>query len=280
MRSRLRSIGDTASDEGSHIDETFRKIGRSVAGAFILTATANFARQIATVRGEFQQLEVAFKAMLGSAEKADALMSQLVKTVAITPFDLQGGDKRREAAVAYGLASDKVNETLIQLGDIAAGLSIPLNDIVYLYSATMTHGRLYAQDLNQFMGRGIPLADELARQFGVAKNRVKDLVSAGRVGFPEVQKAIEAMTGEGGSVRRGLHRMCQVKSQGHRHRVECGVLRHYCGKIANFKLPGNKEAEYLAHAFENAFLGNRIFQKYLPDIYNEMIAYIKALKPS
>ena len=40
-----------------------------------------------------------------------------------------------------------------------------------------------------------------------------------------------------------------------------------------------KETEYLAHAFENAFLGNRVFQKYLPDIYAEMVAYIRALKP-
>ena len=38
------------------------------------------------------------------------------------------------------------------------------------------------------------------------------------------------------------------------------------------------ETEYLAHAFENAFLGNRIFEKYLPDIYEEMIGYINSLK--
>ena len=46
-----------------------------------------------------------------------------------------------------------------------------------------------------------------------------------------------------------------------------------------FRKTRMKETEYLAHAFENAFLGNRVFQKYLPDIYAEMVAYIKALKP-
>jgi len=45
-----------------------------------------------------------------------------------------------------------------------------------------------------------------------------------------------------------------------------------------FRRVGAKEAEYLAHAFENAFLGNRVFQKYMPEIYEEMIAYIKTLK--
>lgn len=47
---------------------------------------------------------------------------------------------------------------------------------------------------------------------------------------------------------------------------------------AYFKLPGMSEAEYIAHAFENAYICNRVFEKYLPDIYNEMIAYIHSLK--
>lgn len=46
-----------------------------------------------------------------------------------------------------------------------------------------------------------------------------------------------------------------------------------------FRMPGTKEAEYIAHAFENAFLGNVVFKKYLPEMYNEMIAYIRSLKP-
>lgn len=45
-----------------------------------------------------------------------------------------------------------------------------------------------------------------------------------------------------------------------------------------FKGLGKSEAEYLAHAFENAFIGNRVFQKYLPTEYAEMIALIRSLK--
>lgn len=46
-----------------------------------------------------------------------------------------------------------------------------------------------------------------------------------------------------------------------------------------FSRKGFKEAEYLAHAFENAFLGNPVFKKYMPDIYREMVEYINNLKP-
>lgn len=111
--------------------------------------------------------------------------------------------------LAYGVASERVNETLIRLGNISAGLSIPLGDLVYLYGTTMTQGRLFTQDLRQFMGRGIPLADELAKQFGVTKDQVGELVTAGRVGFPEVQKAIEAMTNEGGK----FHNLMEEQSK-------------------------------------------------------------------
>ena len=171
-----------------------KTIGR-LASAF---AMKELVSKIATVRGEFQQLEVAFKTMLGSAEQADALMRQLTQTAATTPFGLEDVAQGAKQLLAYGLEAEKVNETLIRLGDIAAGLSVPLNDLVYLYGTTMAQGRLYTQDLNQFTGRGIPMIGELAKQFGVAESKVKELVEAGKVGFSEVQKVIESLTDEGG----------------------------------------------------------------------------------
>ena len=50
----------------------------------------NLLSSIVQVRGQFQQLEIAFGTMLGSEEKANALMQQMINTAAHTPFDLQG----------------------------------------------------------------------------------------------------------------------------------------------------------------------------------------------
>ena len=196
-RRLLQGIGQTAETEGDRIDEAFKKIGAAAAGVFAVSQIKNFVTQVATVRGEFQQLEIAFKTMLGSAAQADALMSQLVKTAATTPFGLTDIAQSAKQLLAYGVEADKVNETLIRLGDIAAGLSIPINDLAYLYGTTMVQGRLYTQDLNQFLGRGIPLIEQLAQQFGVAENQVKALVEEGKVGFPEVEQAIINLTNEG-----------------------------------------------------------------------------------
>lgn len=153
--------------------------------------------QIVSTRGEFQQLEVSFKTMLQDESAAASLMQQLTKTAAITPFDLKGVADGAKQLLAYGIAAGEVNDTLIRLGDIAAGLSLPLGDLVYLYGTTMTQGRMYTQDLRQFMGRGIPLAEELAKQFGVTKDKVGELVTAGKVGADEFKQAIMSMTNAG-----------------------------------------------------------------------------------
>ena len=184
--------------EGQAMSEVFNKIGKTIGAVFTATMAKELVTNIAKVRGEFQQLEVSFRTMLGSADKANALMAQITQTAAITPFGLQDVANGAKQLLAYGMASEKVNETLIRLGDISAGLSIPLNDLVYLYGTTMTQGQLFTQDFRQFQGRGIPIAEELAKQFGVVKAEVGALVTAGRVGFPEVEKAIVSMTSEGG----------------------------------------------------------------------------------
>lgn len=197
-RSILAGVGTSAAKEGDRIDTAMKKIGASIAGVFAVQQVKDFAVQVATVRGQFQQLEAAFKVLTGDAAVAENLMSQLIHTAATTPFGVTDISNAARQLLAYGVEADKVNETLIRLGDICAGLSIPIGDLAYLYGTTMTQGRLYTADLNQFLGRGIPLADELAKQFGVSKEEIKKMVEEGKVGFPEVQQAIISLTNEGG----------------------------------------------------------------------------------
>lgn len=192
-------LADSVEAEGERMDSVFEGLSKAVASLGLAWSVQEFGKQVATVRGEFQKLEVAMETMLQSKQKAEALMAQMVQTAATTPFGLTEVANGAKQLLAYGLEAENVNNTLIRLGDIAAGLSIPLGDLVYLYGTTMAQGRLYTQDFNQFTGRGIPMIKELAKQFGVAESKVKDLVEEGKVGFPEVQKVIESLTDEGGT---------------------------------------------------------------------------------
>lgn len=198
MKKAAADAGTTFVTEGGMIDDALTKIAAGVAGAFAVDKIKDFVMEVVNVRGQFQQLEVAFKTMLGSGEKASKLMNQLVRTAATTPFDLQSVAQGAKQLLAYGTAAEDVNDTLIKLGDIAAGLSLPLGDLVYLYGTTVTQGRMFTQDMRQFMGRGIPMAEEIAKVMGVAEQEVAGLVTAGKVTADVFKKAIDGMAAEGG----------------------------------------------------------------------------------
>ena len=195
---RIMQFAENVEGQSQSIVGSFEGIGKAIGGIAIGAMLQGWVKDIISVRGEFQQLEIAFNTMLGSAEQGTQLMNQLVKTAASTPFDLKGIAGSAKQLLAYGTAAEDVNGTLVRLGNIASGLSIPLNDLVYLYGTTMVQGRLFAQDVRQFMGRGIPLVQELAKQLNKTTNEVTAMVTAGQIGFPEVQKVIESLTNEGG----------------------------------------------------------------------------------
>lgn len=183
--------------EGARANDTisvsFDQLSGVLAKFLTAGAVAGFVSKLVSVRGEFQQLEIAFGTMLKSADKAQGLITQLADTAAKTPFDLQGVTQGAKQLLAYGVAAEDINDKLLMLGDIASGLSLPLGDLVYLYGTTMTQGRVYTRDMIQFMGRGIPLAEELAKQFGVTKDKVSELVSTGKVGAKEFEQAMQSM---------------------------------------------------------------------------------------
>ena len=197
-RASIISSGETADREGARIEQMFKRATSGALAFFSVAKATDFVKSMATVHGEFQAIEIALSTILGSEEKAMGLVAQLKDTAAKTPFDMKGVANGAKMLLAYGESADTVNDTLIKLGNIAAGLSQPLGDIVYLYGTTMTQGRLYTQDLNQFTGRGIPMIRELAKEFGVAESEVKKLVEEGKVGFPEVQRVVENLTNETG----------------------------------------------------------------------------------
>lgn len=193
----FHTTADAAEQQGQRIDALLDKLKETAAMIGVGFGVKEFGRKVMEVRGQFQQLEMAFKTMLQSESKANDLMNQLVRTAATTPFDLQGVAEGAKQLLAYGTSAEEVNGTLVRLGDIAAGLSIPLNDLVWLYGTTMTQGRMFTQDLRQFQGRGIPIAEEIAKIKGVAVDAVGDLVTAGKVTSDVVKQAIESMTAEG-----------------------------------------------------------------------------------
>lgn len=184
--------------QGQSIENVFSRIKSAASVAFAGFTAKEIISTLGTVRGEFQQFEIAFETMLGSGQKAKGMISDLANLAASTPFDMKGVVNGAKQLLAYGFAANEITDTMRRLGDVSAGLGLNLQDLTWLYGTTMVQDRLFTRDLMQFTGRGIPLTEELAKQFGVTKDKVSELVTAGKVGFPEVKKAIESLTNEGG----------------------------------------------------------------------------------
>lgn len=156
------------------------------------------AGSIFNTRSQIQQLEISFNTMLGSADKSKQLMDELIQTAAHTPFDMSSITSGAKQLLAYGTEAKDVNKTLVQLGDIASGLNIPLGELVYLYGTTVSQGRMFTMDLRQFMGRGVPLAEELGKILHQNTTEVQESVSKGKVTSDIFKEAIANMTQAGG----------------------------------------------------------------------------------
>lgn len=207
-----KSTTSSVVKDSERMDASWQQMKNTLMSLTAGVSFAALAKQVVQIRGEVQQLEVAFETMLGSKQKADTLMTEIIDLAARTPFGLQDVSNGTKMLLAYGSAAEDVTDEIKMLGNIASGLSIPLNDLIYLYGTTRTQGRMFTQDLRQFMGRGIPLAEELAKQFGVTKDKVGELVTAGKVGFDEMNKALMAMTSDGGKFYNLMDKQSQTIS--------------------------------------------------------------------
>lgn len=187
--------------DGQSIDDIISKIQSSFEVAIGGWSIGKFVNQMMQVRGQFQQTEMAFKTMLQSEEKANDLMKQMIHTAAITPFGVEDVTNGAKQLLAFNVAAEDVNKTLIGLGDVAAGMGLNLSDMVMLYGTTIAKGKMDTQDLYQFLNRGIPIADELAKVMGLdVNNAIKEVqkqIKAGKVTSDVFIQAMQNMTAEG-----------------------------------------------------------------------------------
>lgn len=158
----------------------------------------DFVTDVVKVRGEFQQLELSFKTLLQSKGDADALMSQIMELAATSPFSVDELGTATKQLLQYGVGADSINETLSQLGNVALGLELPLVQLVNLYGDVMTKGSLSLSDLDKLNSSGSVLLQNLANMYGVTTDKMSDMISAGEIGFPEIEKAINDMTNSSG----------------------------------------------------------------------------------
>ncbi len=161
-------------------------------------AVVGFVSETLQVGGAARSAESALTTILGSAEEAQSVLQDLSNFAATTPFDLPGIRSAGQQLLAFGFNTNELIPTLEAIGNVAAGVNVPFDELAEIYGKARVQGRLFAEDINQLTGRGVPIIAEFAAQFGVAESEVRELVESGQIGFAELEQAFVSLTGEGG----------------------------------------------------------------------------------
>lgn len=187
-------------DEGKKKTASLGEALDKLSGPSTVLAGALAGAGVAAIKfaGNLEQTQLALEVLLGDAAKATQIKDEWTQLAAATPFDSADIDEAGKKLLAFDIEANKVTETLRRIGDISAATGSSISDIADIYGKAKVQGRLFAEDINQFQGRGIPVLQSLAKVLGVAETEVRDLVSEGKVGFPELEQAFNLMTDEGG----------------------------------------------------------------------------------
>ena len=147
---------------------------------------------------DMEQNNVAFKVMMGSAEKATDVLGKLNNFANVTPFSNGEVISAGRNLIAFGIEANNLESTMKRVGDVASGVRMPFTELAELYGKIKVGNTVYNEDLNQLAGRGIPIFTELAKVMNVPAEQVKKLSSEGKITFKEIDKAFINMTSSGG----------------------------------------------------------------------------------
>lgn len=261
INNKIDSFVKNTKEGASQIDDTFKKMGGMIAGYFTLAFAGNMVKQIAMVRGEFQQLEVAFRTMLGNKILADQMMSDVVEFAAITPFELSEVASGAKSLLAFGVAAKDILPTLKSLGDVSAGLSVPIERLILNFGQVKTQAQLTGRELRDFNIAGVPLISELAKNLGVAEEKISEMVSAGNIGFEDVAKAFQTMTQEGGRFANLMYEQSKTIT----------------GQVSNLKDAWNQMLNEIGKSNEGAIGGALGTAKLLIENYEKVIDVLKVI---
>lgn len=169
-------------------------------------------RGISMIVGEaanFENSIASFTTLLGGSEQeAQKLVGTLQKIGAETPFEFKDLSAASQRLLGFGVVTkDTVAPTLKMIGDLAQGNAEKLQGISLVYGQVMAGGKMMGQDFNQLVNQGVPIAQGLAKVWGVDVNEaIKRIKQNGPVAAADVQKAMEQMTGAGGLFYQGMMR--------------------------------------------------------------------------
>lgn len=143
---------------------------------------------------EMEQYTTSLEVMLGSTEKASAMIEKMRDFAAKTPLTLDNVISSGTMLMSYGVDESNLIDTMTKLGDLASGNVEKMDRITLAYGQMLAKGKVTGEELMQMTEAGVPLQTALAESIGVTGEEFSKMVSKGEVGIDALNKAITGLT--------------------------------------------------------------------------------------
>lgn len=192
LESNLKSIAKSSAI-------AFAGLGAGIAGAVSQAA-------------KFEQINTQFEVLIGNAQDSKKALEELKDFSASTPFQFEEIAKAGQQLLGFGFAADELRPKLEEIGNVAAAVGKPIDEIGLIFGQVSAAGKLTGERLLQFQERAIPIGPAIAKTLGVSESAVKKLVSEGAVSFATFEKAFASLSQKGGVAFGALDKQSQTVS--------------------------------------------------------------------
>lgn len=177
--------------------------GTIMAGVFsklyaaALSAAEGFIASGIEYNAQIEKYTTGFTNMLGSAEAAQQVMSQIQEDAAKTPFDVESLTKANQYLISAGENASYARNTIMALGDAVSatgGGNDELNRMSQNLQQIANTGKATAADIKQFAYAGIDVYGILADYTGKSTAEVQKMT----ISYDLLTQALQAASEEGG----------------------------------------------------------------------------------
>lgn len=178
--------------QGTVMANVFSKLGSAA-----LSAAEGFISSGIEYNAQIEKYTTGFTNMLGSAEAAQQIMSQIQEDAAKTPFDVESLTKANQYLISAGENASYARNTIMALGDAVSatgGGNDELNRMSQNLQQIANTGKATTADIKQFAYAGIDVYGILADYTGKSTAEVQKMT----ISYDLLTQALQAASEEGG----------------------------------------------------------------------------------
>lgn len=181
------------------------------AGSVAFDAAKNFVQSGIEYNAQIEKYTTGFTNMLGSAEAAQQVMSQIQEDAAKTPFDVESLTKANQYLISAGENASYARNTIMALGDAVSatgGGNDELNRMSQNLQQIANTGKATTADIKQFAYAGIDVYGILADYTGKSTAEVQNMT----ISYDLLTQALQAASEEGGRYYNAMSDLSQAQN--------------------------------------------------------------------